>query len=272
MTADASVRGAERIARAFDKMRDEGRIGLIPFVTVGFPEAGDAERIVPAIEAAGADIIELGVPYSDPLADGPTHQQAAYRALLNGTTPHGCIDAARRLRDSGVRAPLLFLGYYNPILSYGTEAYARDCAEAGVDGLIVPDLPPEEATPLRTALEAHGMALVSMLAPTSTNKRIAAACEHAQGFVYCVSVTGVTGARTELPSALPDFLSRVRARTDVPTAVGFGISERRHVEALARVADAAVVGSALTGVIDSAPPSERAARAAAFVAQLAGHR
>ncbi|MEX2598485.1 MAG: tryptophan synthase subunit alpha [Dehalococcoidia bacterium] len=260
----------ERLARAFQRMRDERRTGIIPYVTVGFPTLDDTLAIVPAIEQAGADVIELGVPYSDPLADGPTIQAAVYRALQGGMTTAKCIQAVRDLRAAGVQAPLVFMGYYNPILSYGMAAFARDCAEAGVDGLIVPDLPPEESAPLRQALQPHGIALITLLAPTSTEQRIAAALNGAQGFVYCVSVAGVTGARADLPPGLPDFIARVRQSTSLPIAVGFGIGDRGHVEAVGKYADAAVVGSALINVIDSAPPSERAASAAAFIRRLAG--
>ncbi len=259
-----------RIEAAFARMRDEGRVGVIPYVTVGFPEVGDTVPIVTAIEAAGADVIELGVPYSDPLADGPSIQAASYRALQNGVTPAQCIATVRELRAAGVAVPLLFMGYYNPILSYGVEKYARDCAEAGLDGLIVVDLPPEEDAELRAALTANGLTLTPLLAPTSADDRIRSACASADGFIYCVSVAGVTGARADLPANLGDFLARVRRHTGLPLAVGFGISQRRHVEQLADIAQAAAVGSRVIDVIDSAPPNERAERAGAYVAELVG--
>lgn len=260
----------ERITAAFERMKREHRTGIIPYVTVGFPTIADTMAIVPAIERAGADVIELGVPYSDPLADGPTIQAASYRALQSGVTPKTCVDVAARLRQAGVQAPLLFMGYYNPILTYGVPEYARDCASAGIDGLIVPDLPPEESAPLRMELRAHGLILIPLLAPTSTDDRIASGCAGAEGFVYCVSVAGVTGARADLPPDLPAFLKRVRRHTSLPIAVGFGVSERRHAEALGAVAEAVVVGSALINVIDSAAPGKAAQRAAGFVAALAG--
>ncbi len=260
----------ERMDAALQQLVRERRTGIFPYVTIGFPSVEDTMAIVPAIEAAGADVIELGVPYSDPLADGPTIQAASYRALEAGMDSAGCLDVVRRLRAARVKVPLLFMGYYNPILSYGIEAYAKDCAEAGLDGLIVVDLPPEESGPLHAALRAHGLALIALLAPTSTDERIALGTAEAEGFVYCVSVAGVTGARTDLPPDLPDFIQRVRAHTKLPIAVGFGIAERRHVEAVAGYADAAMVGSALINVIDSAPPAERAQQAAAFVAGLVG--
>lgn len=261
---------SDRITAAFERMKREHRTGIIPYVTVGFPTVADTMAIVPAIEQAGADVIELGVPYSDPLADGPTVQAASFRALQSGVTPKTCLDVAARLRQAGVQAPLLFMGYYNPILTYGLREYARDCALAGVDGLIVPDLPPEESAPLQAGLRAHRLVLIRLLAPTSTDDRIASGCADAEGFVYCVSVAGVTGARPDLPPDLPAFIKRVRRHTKVPIAVGFGVSERRHIEALSAVAEAVVVGSALINVIDSAPPGGAAQRAAGFVATLAG--
>ena len=260
----------KRLDTAFARIRDEKRTGLVPYVTVGFPTVEDTLAIVPAIEAAGAVALELGVPYTDPLADGPTIQAASYRAVQAGVDARVCIDLVARLREDGVKLPLLFMGYYNPILSYGIDAYARDCAAAGLDGMIVVDLPPEESGPMRDALKRHELALIPLLAPTSTDERIELGTRGATGFVYCVSVAGVTGARREMAKDLPAFIGRVRARTDLPIAVGFGVSERRHVEAIGEYADAAAVGSALIDVIDSAPPSERAARAAAFVTALIG--
>jgi tryptophan synthase alpha chain len=261
---------SERMERAFQRLRDEHRTGIFPYVTIGFPTIEDTLAIVPAIEVAGADIIELGVPYSDPLADGPTIQAASHRALQGGMTTRKCLEAARKLRDLGVQAPLVLMGYYNPILSFGIEAYAKDCANAGVDALIIPDLPGEESGPLREALEGQGLALVPMLAPTSTDARIASGVRDARHFVYCVSVAGVTGARADLPPGLTDFVARVRKHTDLPIAVGFGIAERKHVEAVGQIAEAAAVGTALINVIDSAPPSERAAKAVAFIRALSG--
>jgi tryptophan synthase alpha chain len=261
----------KRLDYAMARLRPERRTGVLPYVTIGFPSLEDTLRIVPAIERAGADVIELGVPYSDPLADGPTIQAASYRALEAGMDTHKAVDAVRRLRAAGVAAPLIFMGYYNPILTYGVEDYAKDCAEAGVDGFIVPDLPPEESGRMREAARGRGLALIPLLAPTSTDERIKMGLADAEGFVYCVSVAGVTGARDALPTGLPDFVPRVRARTRLPIAVGFGVAERAHVKAIGAYAQAVVVGSALIDVIDSAPPEERASRAGAFVASLVGN-
>jgi tryptophan synthase alpha chain len=262
---------SERLDQVMSRLRSYGRTGVIPYVTIGFPSLDDTMRIVPALEKAGADVIELGVPYSDPLADGPTIQAASYRALQAGMDSHSCIAAAKQLREAGVKVPLLFMGYYNPILTYGIAAYVNDSADAGIDGLIVPDLPAEESEPLHEELHKRGMALIPMLAPTSTDERIALGVAGADGFVYCVSVTGVTGARAAVPVNLGGFIDRVRARTTLPIVVGFGVAERAHVEAIGKLADAAAVGSALINVIDSAPPEERASRAGAFIAALRGN-
>ena len=262
---------SERLDKALAEMRASGRVGVFPYVTIGFPTLEDTFTIVPALEKAGATIIELGVPYSDPLAEGPTIQAASHVALQDGVTMGKCIEAAKKLRAMGVTVPLIFMGYYNPVLNYGLERYAKDCAAAGVDGFIIPDLPARESAPFHEAAKAEGLALVSMLAPTSTEQSVEDGAAASDGFVYCVSVAGVTGARSALPETLPAFISSVRAHTSLPIAVGFGVSERSHVEAIGKVADAAAVGSALINVIESAPAGERASRAGAFVASLVGN-
>src|SRR5690606_148138 len=190
---------------------------------------------------------ELGVPYSDPLSDGPTNQRAAQRALLAGTTVAGVLDTVAQARDRGLAIPIVLLVYYNCIYRHGEAAFVQAAAAAGVDGLIVPDLPPEEAGSLRAAAEASGLALVPLAAPTSTDERLALIAREATGFIYCVSVTGVTGARTALPADLADLLRRVRQATAgrVPVAVGFGISTPEQVRDVGRLADGVIVGSAL---------------------------
>ena len=262
---------SERLTNALQAMRTSGRTGVIPYVTMGFPTVADTLAIVPALEAAGATVIELGVPYSDPLAEGPTIQEASLEALKEGVNMGGCIGIVRELRDAGVTVPLIFMGYYNPVLNYGLARYAQECADAGVDGFIIVDLPVDEAGPFHDAVRAAGLALVPLLAPTSTDERIAAGCASADGFVYCVSVAGVTGARSSLPTTLGTFIDRVRTQTSLPLVVGFGVSERAHVEAIGELADAAVVGSALINVIKSAPAGERASQAGAYIAQLVGN-
>ena len=258
----------DHIRESLSTARAEGRIGLIPFVTAGYPSPGATHDIVRAVVDAGADVVELGVPFSDPLAEGPTIQRSSHRALEQGVTPADCIAAAARLRRSGVDVPLVLMGYFNPILSMGIDEFCRRAGGAGVDGLIVPDLPADESGPLREAAEATGVGVVPLLALTSTEARVEMACRHARGFIYCVSLLGVTGARRELSERTEGLVARVRAHTDLPVAVGFGVSRPEHVTSIARYADAAVVGSALIDAIDDGPPENAPERAAAFTAEL----
>ncbi len=258
----------DRIRETLSAARAEGRIGLIPFVTTGYPSPGATHDIVRAVVDAGADVVELGVPFSDPLAEGPTIQRSSHRALEQGVTPADCIETAAGLRRSGVDVPLVLMGYYNPILSMGVAQFCRSAARAGVDGLIVADLPADESGPLRDAADTCGLAIVPLLALTSTETRIRAACRHAKGFIYCVSVLGVTGARREMSRRIEGLVANVRANTDLPVAVGFGVSRPEHVASIARLADAAVVGSALIDAIDDGPPETAPERAAEFTAKL----
>lgn len=240
-----------RIAQRFEALAGEGRRALIMYLTVGYPERESALDLVPAIVDAGADMIELGVPFSDPLADGATVQRATQRALQNGVRTAYCLETVRRLRSRGVDTPFLLMGYYNPILQYGVDRFCHDAAQAGVDGLIVPDLPPEEARELHAACKAHGLDLIFFLAPTSTDERIADVAALASGFIYCVSLTGITGARAELPPELPRFLAKVRAATHTPLAVGFGISQPHQARQVAALADGVIVGSALLNIVET---------------------
>lgn len=261
-----------RIEAAFERMRDEDRTGFVAFVTVGYPDVESTPSQVRALIDGGADIIELGVPFSDPLGEGKTIQKSSAKALANGVTPTICLDVARRLRAEGVEAPFVLMGYYNPILAYGVEEFARDAAEAGVDGLIVVDLPPEESQPMRRACMGNGLRLIYLLAPTSTEERIIQVAALASGFVYCVSVTGVTGAREELPGDLGQFIDRVRALVPLPIAVGFGISQPKHFQSVGRIADAAVIGSAIIDEIDRSDPSDQAARLKRYAEVVTGRR
>jgi tryptophan synthase alpha subunit len=240
----------------------------VPFETVGYPTVDISIEVVRAVVDAGADAVELGVPFSDPLAEGPTIQKSSFHALSQGVTPATCIDAARRLRDAGVRVPLVLMGYYNPILSYGPEKFCSDAAAAGVDGLIVSDLPTEEAGPLRATGRKHGLDLVPLLALTSTEARIAAACDGAAGFVYCVSVLGVTGARAAMSARVRGLVGLVRKHTQLPVAVGFGISSAAHVSEAGEFADGVAVGSALIDAIGAGPVEGAPDRAGAFITEL----
>lgn len=252
------------------RLQAGSRTGLVPYFPVGFPRADSTLALVEAAVAAGADAIELGVPFSDPLADGTTIQRAANEALGHGVTLGSCLDAVREIRARGITIPLLFMGYYNPIHHYGVARFAADAAEAGIDGCIVPDLPPEEAATLREALDAHQLDLVPMVAPTSTETRLALATRDGRGFVYCVSLTGVTGARRELPIDLGAFLARVRSLTDLPLAVGFGISTREHVRQVGQLADIAVIGSAVVEHIEGRDTEQAAASLRAYLQELRG--
>jgi tryptophan synthase alpha subunit len=225
---------------------------------------------VQAAAQGGADAVELGLPFSDPLADGATIQRASMKALEGGMHVGRCPELLRQIRQAGVVIPVIVMTYYNPILAYGQDRFVRDVAAAGADGLIAVDVPPEEAGELSARCRAEGIDFIPLLAPTSTDERVALAVERASGFVYCVSVAGVTGAREALPAELGAFLERARRQTELPLAVGFGISRREHVEALRGKADAAVVGSALVDVIEAAPRAERETRVREYVEVLTG--
>ncbi len=257
-----------RIAETFARLRATHRVALMPYLTVGFPQRTSTLELVPALEAAGADLFELGVPFSDPLADGATIQRATQRALDNGVTFAFCLETVAALRQRGVQAPLLLMGYYNPLLRYGVAQACADLAAAGGDGWIIPDLPPEEAQALQEAALVHNLDLIMMVAPTTPDARIAQIAQVARGFIYCVSLTGVTGARRDMDSGLGDFLGRVRQHTDLPLVVGFGISNAAHVAQVARLADGAIVGSALISHIEQSPADQLVAEATTFVRGL----
>jgi tryptophan synthase alpha chain len=261
-----------RIEETFARLKAEGRTGFVAFLTVGYPDVEATLRIVPALIEGGADVIELGVPFSDPLADGPKVQKASFHALEQGVTVKTCLEVVRKLREGGVEAPIVPMGYYNPLLAYGLARFTKDAAEAGVDGLIVVDLPPEESDEMLAACEAAGLRLIYLVAPTSTEERIREVARRASGFVYCVSVTGVTGERDEIAPGLAEFVGRVRNATNLPIAVGFGISQPKHFEAVARIADAAVIGSAIIDEIARSDPSEQSERLKSYAEVVTGRR
>ncbi len=208
----------DRLAEMFARTRAEGRPAVIPFVPGGWPEPDATPGIVRAAVAGGADAVEIGFPFSDPLADGVTNQQAYQQALAQGVTLATVLEAVRAIRAAGIPVPLLLMGYCNPLFAFGLDRFVQAAAAAGVDGLIIVDLPPEEAGELEALARAAGLHMVYLLAPTSTRERIAVVAAHASGFIYCVSVTGVTGARSALSDELPAFLQRVRAQTELPLA------------------------------------------------------
>jgi tryptophan synthase alpha chain len=267
---DSTTAAKSGIADAFAKAKAEGRPALIPFVTAGYPNLAMTDKLLPALVAGGADVIEIGIPFSDPIADGITVQHTSQVALAQGTTLGDAIEVVRRARANGIITPIVFMGYYNPYLRYGLDRLAADMAEAGVDGLIIPDLPTEESEDVRSALRANGRDLIFLIAPTSTEERIREVAKRASGFVYCVSITGVTGARTSLANDLPAYIARIRRETDLPLAVGFGISNRQQVEEVAKIADGVVIASALINRLDSEPETEQPAAATAFLRDVTG--
>lgn len=235
-----------RIASVFSRAN---RTALIPYITVGYPNTATTLKVVSLLAGSGCDIIELGIPFSDPLADGATIQRASYEALRQGVTPHLCLEVAKELRQQ-VEIPLVFMTYYNPVLKFGLEQFCSKCADVGIDGLIIPDLPPEEGQELEKSTRGHGLDLIYLLSPASTEDRIRLVVGKASGFIYLVSLTGVTGARDELPQELEGFVARVRASTEKPLCVGFGVSTPEQAQRIAKVADGVIVGSRIIQLLD----------------------
>ncbi|PYU84241.1 MAG: tryptophan synthase subunit alpha [Acidobacteria bacterium] len=245
---------------AFEALRSCGELGMVAYITAGDPSVEATLKFVLALAEAGADVIELGVPFSDPLADGPTIQRASERALKSGTTLSRVIDLVHRIRLSS-QVPLVLFSYYNPILQMGLEKFASAAANAGADGVLATDLTPEESEDYRRILAAHHLDTIFLGAPTSTDERLAKIAACSSGFLYLISRTGVTGAKDALPDDLPALIRRTRGVTKLPIAVGFGISLPGHVSVLGGLADAAVVGSALVSEIEKAPSVDAAALA-----------
>jgi len=240
-----------RISKRFAELRAEGELGIVAYITAGDPSLDATHKFVLALAEAGADVIELGVPFSDPLADGPTIQRASERALKSGTTLAGVLELVRRIRQSS-QVPLVLFSYFNPILQMGLEKFASTAAQAGADGVLATDLTPEESEDYRRILRAHNLDTIFLAAPTSSNDRLKLISSCSSGFLYLISRTGVTGAKDSLPDDLPALLRRAHQFTDLPIAVGFGISLPGHVSVLGGLADAAVVGSALVAEIEKA--------------------
>lgn len=261
----------DRIAAKFAALKGEGRPGLVMFVTVGHPYKDAALDVVPRLVEAGADAIELGIPFSDPIGEGPVIQASSFVALQNGVTVRDCLATVAALRPMVGDTPLILMGYYNPVMSFGLSEFAAACAEATVDGLIIVDLPSSEAEALVSDLNPHGVRLIPLLAPTSTDESIEQSVSLGGGFVYCTSVVGITGARSDVSERGLDLVDRVRQRTDLPIVVGFGISRREHVLEVGKRADAAVVGSLLVRALADGPADQAAERGAAVVAELAGN-
>jgi len=253
---------SSRISKRFAELRASGELGIVAYITAGDPSLDATLKFVLALAEAGADVIELGVPFSDPLADGPTIQRASERALKAGTTLAGVLDLVRQIRQSS-QVPLVLFSYYNPILQMGLEKFASSSAIAGADGVLATDLTPEESEEYRHILQQHRLDTIFLGAPTSTDERLAKIAACSSGFLYLISRTGVTGAKDALPDDLPALLRRARGATRLPIAVGFGISLPGHVSVLGGLADAAVVGSALVSEIEKAKSVDAAAAALA---------
>jgi tryptophan synthase alpha chain len=235
------------VASAF---RPPGHKALIAYITVGYPTIEDTLRAVPLLATNGCDIIELGIPFSDPLADGVTIQKSSFHALQNGVTPRLCLEIAKELSRK-VNIPLIFMTYFNPVFSYGLEEFGTACATSGISGLIIPDLPPEEGLELEIISRRQGLDLIYLLAPTSTEQRIGLVAERSQGFIYLVSVTGVTGVRERLPVDLEAFVTRVRNVARQPLCVGFGISTPEQAREVAQLADGVIVGSRIIQLMEA---------------------
>ncbi len=251
-----------RITRRFDDLRRAGDLGLVAYLTAGDPTLEGTERLVAALAEAGADVVELGVPFSDPLADGPTIQRASERALRSGTTLAGVLGLVRKLRQK-TEVPLVLFSYFNPVLQMGLSTFADEAAAAGADGVLITDLTPEEAGEYRHAVARRGLDTIFLAAPTSTDARLVRIADSSTGFLYLISRMGVTGAREALPEDLPALVRRARRVTSLPIAVGFGISLPGHVSILGGLADAAVVGSVLVEEIERAASVDEAASAVA---------
>ena len=264
----------DAIRTAFNRLRRAGRKALIPFIMGGDPDVSTTAQLLLALEEAGADFIEVGIPFSDPLADGPVIQAASTRALAGGATPARLLDAIRALRRR-LRVPILCLSYWNPILQFGhngtaksPDVFVRAACASGVSGIIVPDVPVEEGDALRAAASGVGLATVFLAAPTSPPARLRAVARASEGFIYYVSVTGTTGVRRELPPALVHGVRQLKLLTTKPVCVGFGISTPAQAAAVARVADGVIVGSALIKTIGGASGREAGRRAGAFLRRL----
>lgn len=240
-----------RIEEKFSSLKSERRAAFIPYIAAGDPDIETTKKLVIALEESGADIVELGVPFSDPIADGPTIQKASERALKKNINLRLILQMVKELRPKlDIHMPIVLMSYYNPILKYGLKEFAADAVESGVDGAIVPDLPPEEAEPLLEAAQKCDLATIFLVAPTSTPERMKLIASVSRGFIYCVSVTGVTGARSSLSEHISPMIQELRKHTDKPIGVGFGVSNPGQAAQVARSADAVIVGSSIVNVIE----------------------
>ncbi len=257
----ATINGIDRVFEGLN-----GRAALILYITAGHPTLSRSRSLAPLI-AEQADILEIGIPFSDPVADGPIIQASSQAALATGTHIEDCFELARLVSQQS-DTPLVFLTYYNPVLQFGIDRFARECRSSGVQGVIAADVPPEESAQIHAALLEQNVYLIPLVAPTSTPDRLQAACATANGFIYCVSRTGVTGLQDQVTSELPEFLSRVRECTNLPRAVGFGISRPDHVRSVAKLAEGVIIGSALVDLIERTEDDSAASAIEAYVGSL----
>ena len=257
-----------RIRTTFDKLHADGRQALIPYVTAGDPDLSTTAHILDALVEGGADVIELGMPFSDPMADGPVIQRAMERAIAKGASLERTLELARGFRERHPDTPLILFGYLNPLYQMGLEEGVKAAAEAGIDGLLIVDLPSESASEVLPYLDAHGLNLIGLFTPTTTEARVADMADTVSGFAYCVSVSGVTGGSVQRGSELQKRVEIIQRRTGLPTAVGFGVRTPEDAAEIARFADGVVVGSALVHAMEGKPAVEAPAVAQEFIASL----
>jgi len=257
-----------RISQTFERLRSQGEKALIPFITAGDPDLHATEKLILMLEKSGADLIELGVPFSDPMADGPTIQMASERSLAHRTNLKMILELVKRVRVK-TTIPIILMGYYNPFFIYGMKRLAHDAKDAGVDGILTVDLPPEEASEMKEQTDSTGLDLIFLLAPTSDEARISLIVKNASGFLYYVSLTGVTGIRSKLDKDIRKQVEKIKKSTDLPIGVGFGISTPMHAKMVAKWADAVVVGSAIIKIIEkSRSKKQMVQKVSRFVSSL----
>ena len=259
-----------RLETAMRAARDAGRKILVPFLTGGYPDRETFVSLLVEAESAGSDAVEVGIPFSDPSADGPVIQSTSEQALAGGATVRSILEDVSAARRRGLRIPLLFMTYYNPVLAFGGEKFADAARSAGADGVLVVDLPPEEADELHPPARAAGLDTVFLVAPTTPDRRIPKVLRGCSGFVYCVSVTGVTGDKKPQVDSVRDVVARVRSHSDLPVLVGFGVSGPESARAIAQVSDGVVVGSALLKAVEGAPGERAVEIAGAFLRSIRG--
>ncbi len=247
------------------EVKSENRPALVPYLTVGYPSIKLSAEIALKTLVSGADMLELGIPFSDPIADGPTIQKTGFKALENGVSLSVCMDVLTKVREENNDSPIIFMGYFNPFLQYGLERFMGDASDRGLDGLIIPDLPMEESVVISEQCRKNGIHHIPLLAPTSTKERIKSSCEQAGGFIYCVSLTGVTGARDGLSKGVENLVERIRVHTNLPVLVGFGVSQKKDVEMISKFADGAVVGSAFLDHIANSSEGSEISSAGEFI-------